>query len=173
MIKTELVCSKEYAKKLNEFLEEEDWENLVFISKRFESDYLKNMPTILNKIPFCTGFDWKKELCLPIYIVNYPGPSKTNPITIKIDSNKNMLIKLIHELSHINFPNKFGLNEKIYEDAINQTTEKISFELELGKCEALEKIICYRKELKKKGISVRRIPFESKNLKDYFLLKVV
>ncbi len=151
MIKTELICSREYARGLNPLLNNNDWENLIINSQRFEPRYAKNISTILEKIPDYTGFRWKKDLYLPIYIVDCSGPSRTNPLTIKIDSNDNMLVKLIHELSHVNFSNSFNFNNEFYEDIINQVTEHISGDLSIWDCEALKKIVDYRNKLVEKG----------------------
>ena len=168
MIRTELICSRDYARRVNALLTEEGWENLICASKKFKPVYSKNMPVILDKIPNYTGFTWKRDLFIPIYLVDYSGPSRTNPLTIKVDSNENMLVKLIHEMSHVNFLNKFGLNEDVYEDVINQITENLSESLGVRSCEALEKIIYYRRKLIKKGVPLKKIPFRSTNLKNYF-----
>jgi len=171
MIKTELICSKEYARELNPFFNENDWENLVLNSQRFEPIYSKNIPEVLGNIPDFTGYRWKKDLYIPIYLVNYSGPSRTNPLTIKVDSNDNMLVKLIHELSHVNFPNHFYFNKDFYEDLINQVTENVADNLSITNCGALRKILNYREKLVMEGISLEKIPFNSTNLKDYFGLK--
>jgi len=138
MIKAELICSIEYARGLNPLLNNNDWENLVINSQRF------------------------------IYIVDCSGPSRTNPLTIKIDSNDNMLVKLIHELSHVNFSNSFNFNNEFYEDIINQVTEHISGDLSIWDCEALKKIVDYRNKLVEKGTFLEKIPFNLTNLKDHF-----
>ncbi len=170
MIKTELVCSREYNKRLNPDFSCNDWNRLIKVAKRFERHYLYRMQIVLERIPHYTGLNWP-NIYIPIYLVDYEGPSRTNPITIKIDSNRNMLVKLIHELLHVNFPIPKSLNYEIYEDAINQVTEKIAQEIGTRSCGSLEKIIEYRRRMTRKGSLIKRIPLEAINLSQYFGLQ--
>jgi len=147
MIRTKLICSKNYALKLNPELSEKDWINLVKVGKRFERFYQQKMPLILEFIPLYTGRKWKSELYIPIYLVDYPGPSRSDPLTLKIDSGCSMLVKLIHELTHINFPCPTKVKEEIHELTINWVTEKVAKRIGIKRCSALEEIIKYRNKL--------------------------
>ena len=168
MISTELICSKEYILRLNPNFFEKDWLNLIERAKAFEPIYKKKMPYILKFIPLYTGVEWDQFLNIPIYLADYPSPSRTNPLTIKIGSPKDMLVKLIHELTHLNFPPFDNIPIEIYEDAINQVTKKIADRISVKNCSALEKIVEYRIEIKKRGFLSKIIDLHGTNLKKYF-----
>jgi len=167
MIQTRLICSKSYALKLNPNLSEEDWMNLVEVGRRFEPLYQQKMPFVLEFIPLYTGKKWESKLYIPIYLGEYPGPSKSNPLTLKVDSDYSMLVKLIHELTHINFPCPIRVREEIYELAINQVTERIANKIGIKKCSALEEIVEYRNSLRSKGIQ-EEIDLDNFTLKKIF-----
>lgn len=171
MIETELICSREYAKKVNPQLAEDDWSKIIIAGRKLNPAYKQNIPYFLEQIPFYTGFDWSEENSyIPIYLANLTGPSRTNPITIKIGSVENMLVKIIHELTHLNFPNTYyNLEGEIYEDLINQVTLKVSNDKSIKDCDALEKILTFRRFLLDKGLVLEEIPLGGINIRDYFI----
>ncbi|MFH1917802.1 MAG: hypothetical protein ABIJ14_01675 [Nanoarchaeota archaeon] len=170
MLKTRLVCSYDYTRKLNPNLSEEDWDKLVETGKRFEPMYKKETPKIIGLIPRYTGFNWNEQGIeeIPIYLANFNGPSRTNPITIKISNLEEMLLKVIHELAHINMPNKFlRLNNDTYEDLVNQVTLKVTEEIGLNT--STVKIEKFREEILKKGAEVIDVKLDLMNVKSYFM----
>lgn len=77
--------------------------------KGFEKIYAKNINKILEIIEN-NFFLWKEEY-IPVFIID-SGSVFYDPITIRYDRNpKIMLIRLFHELIHLNIKNKKFKNE--------------------------------------------------------------
>jgi len=168
MIKTKLICSYKYIKRLNQKFSEEDWEKMIKISQEFNKLYEEKTPVVLERIPFYTGFYWEntsKEI--EIYLADFKGPSRTNPITIKTGKINEMMLKLIHELTHTNIPlNKLEISSSlIYEDIINQVTTEVSKDIELNA--PLEKIIEFRNDLLERKENILKIPLSFVNVRNY------
>ena len=66
MLRTRLVCSYDYARKLNPNLFEKDWNKLVETGKRFNPLYGKEIPQILDLIQRYTGFNWSSTKFLTL-----------------------------------------------------------------------------------------------------------
>ncbi|MFA6462004.1 MAG: hypothetical protein WCV90_07100 [Candidatus Woesearchaeota archaeon] len=174
MITTELICSRTYSQTLNTQLNDSDWGRIVDAGKRLDAPYQQNMPYFLERIPIYTGFNWDNGLSIPIYLADFDGPSRTNPVTIKIGAVEDMLVKIIHELIHLNFPNSiFNLNDNVYEDVVNQVTLRIAEDQDIKGVISLEQMLSYRTSLLGKEIELPVIDLDKVNVRDYFLKRVL
>lgn len=62
---------------------------------------------ILGKIEKYSGFRWKEKI-QKVYILNeFPYSGISDPLTIRIDKKTRFVESMIHELIHMNFPEKF------------------------------------------------------------------
>jgi len=174
MIKTELICSRIYSQTLNKQLNDSNWSRIVEAGRRLNAPYQQNMPYFLERIPAYTGFKWDDGLFIPIYLADFDGPSRTNPVTIKIGAVEDMLVKMIHELTHLNFPNHiFNLNDCVYEDIVNQVTSRIAEERNIKGLISLEQMLSYKTSLLGKGIELPVIDLDKVTVRDYFSKRVL
>ncbi len=174
MVETRLRCSYDYARDLRPELSElefrEVWERIVNTGRRFDNLYLAHTPQILARIPSCSGFAWEEYApgCIDIYLADFAGPSRTNPVTIKINKSlEKMLLILVHELTHLNMPNQvIPTNGFLYEDIVNQIALKVTGDLSVT-C-SLGDISFYRESLASIGQPIVDIPLGTVSVKEYF-----
>ena len=170
-MKTRIVCSKEYVRKLmpeigkNQF--NDVWGDILRKGKNFYVCYKKYIDAIMSSIPQYTGFDWQL-VNEDIYLASMKGPSRSNPLTIKVKEDAEyMLTVLIHELTHINMPNSaLTLEERAYEDVVNQVTERVC--QKIGISSGLETIKLYKESLEAEGLRFTKLPIDELTVKQYY-----
>ena len=102
--KTQLKYSWMYNSLFKQNFKKSDIKKLKEKCKLFERIYNANINKIMKIIPE-HFFPWKEEY-IPIFMIK-DGPVFCDPITIRYDKNpKIMLIRLFHELIHVNIMNK-------------------------------------------------------------------
>ncbi len=170
-MKTRIICSKEYVRRLmpkadkSQF--EDVWNDVLQKGKKFYICYKKNIDSVLFNIPQYTGFEWQEIAPVDIYLASMDGPSRSNPLTIKIKEDaEHMLPILIHELTHINMPNRIlTLEERLYEDIVNQVTEQVCHKLDIFS--GLETIKSYRQGLEAEGLRFAKLPLCELTVRQY------
>ena len=100
----------------------------------FHKAFIKKQKIILKLIEKYSGYDWKGK-SIPIYLINITQkPSIADPLTLKFRDNlDSMFILLIHELTHLNLPQKmqFDAGNKRSEQWVNLITRYVALELKL------------------------------------------
>lgn len=170
-MKTKIICSKAYARSFRSELGDAEfelvWEEIVKIGGKFYEFYKPHISSILEKIQKYTGFSWDRfaPAQVPIYLVNTEGPSRSNPLTLKVRKNiEYMLTVLAHELTHINMPKKLFEDELQYEDVVNQVTLKVC--KQIGISAGTETIETYGKSMQTKGFQSKKLNLEELTVKE-------
>ncbi|MFA5887890.1 MAG: hypothetical protein WC852_04225 [Candidatus Nanoarchaeia archaeon] len=170
-MKTKIVCSKSYAQSFRSELNETEfdlvWNNILQTGKQFYEIYKQRSPCILEIIPKYTGIRWDEfaPTEVLIYLVDTNGPSRSNPLTLKIRENiEYMLTVLAHELIHINMPNKLFHNKLVCEDVVNQVTLKVC--AQAGISAGTETIEFYKKAMQNQGFKNVNINLEEVTVRE-------
>jgi hypothetical protein len=149
-MKIEFITSEMYNNQLNKH-------NPVDISYDFtrriaESFIEKNkikIEQIIQFIPQITGHKWREDK-IKVYIVNWKGPSFSNPLTLKLCKDKKlMLAVLAHELLHNNLPKHVGSQE--IEDEINNYVEMVFDKLQIDITEQIAVMRIPKSEVEKRN----------------------
>jgi hypothetical protein len=128
---------KEYTRDANKSIEKfnKEFQKFKKHSKPFQKAFKKHQKIILQLIQKYSGYSWKGQQ-IPIYLVNMTQkPSIADPLTLKFREDIDMmLILLIHELTHLNLPEKMQLNagNKLCEQWVNLVARYVALELKLN-----------------------------------------
>ena len=109
--KIELKYSWMYNSLFDKSFNKEDIPGLKLKCNNFETIYKKNIDKILRLIAD-NFFAWKEEY-IPIFIID-KGSIFCDPVTIRYEKDsKEMLLRVFHELVHVNIKNKKFKNEYV------------------------------------------------------------
>jgi len=103
-------------------------------TRLFQIAFNKNKIRIPKLIEKYSGFVWRQKY-IPIYLVKMTQkPSIADPLTLKFrDEIDPMLLLVIHELTHLNLPEKmqFEVNNRICEQWVNLITRNVAINLNI------------------------------------------
>lgn len=103
------------------------WEDVVKLGRMFEQKYSKEIKKIIELIPKVLNQEWEEETIV-VYIVDWPGPSFSHPLTLKVREDLLLMLTILtHELIHHFRLNKPRGVER--EKEINDYTKKIFDEI--------------------------------------------
>ncbi|MCD6464279.1 hypothetical protein J7L02_02020 [Candidatus Woesearchaeota archaeon] len=149
------------------------WNRVLAIGKRFEKLYNKYIDRIVELIPKYSGFDWGEccETFIPIYLVKKPGPSFSDPLTLKVRSDlKLMLVILTHELCHKNMEGVID-DPLLRENVMNLTTKFVFKDLKLNVENQLEKLFQFTEQRFKKHYKPLSIDLSKTSVKQFLTSK--
>jgi len=103
-------------------------------TRAFQIAFNKYQKRISKLIEKYSGFAWRQKY-IPIYLVKMTQkPSIADPLTIKFRGETDpMLLLVIHELTHLNLPEKmqFEVKNRICEQWVNLITRYVAADLKL------------------------------------------